>query len=112
MLKALKGFDKEKFYLTIVSFFALESIYGYSESERKTVVDFCKNQSWITCLQNIPNEQVLEILKNAHVGFLPTIADTFGYSVLVMQASGCPVVNNNPIRYGERLSEIYQRAIE
>lgn len=34
-------------------------------------------------------------MRNAHIGLLPTIGDTFGFSVLEMQASGCPVVTTN-----------------
>lgn len=46
---------------------------------------------------------------NSHVGLLPTWADTFGFSVLEFQATGCPVIstdiralpeiNNNDIGY-------------
>lgn len=95
LLDVLKKFSDKKFHLTIVSSFVADSVFGYSEDERKKVAEFVQNQSWITYLQNIPNEQVLEILKKAQVGFLPTIQDTFGYSVLEMQASGCPVVTTD-----------------
>lgn len=45
--------------------------------------------------QNIPNSEVLELLKSTHVGLLPTYADTYGYSVLEMQAMACPVISTN-----------------
>lgn len=45
--------------------------------------------------QNIPNTEVLEILKSTHVGLLPTYADTYGYSVLEYQSMGCPVISTN-----------------
>lgn len=38
---------------------------------------------------------MLELCKTAHVGLLPTFADTYGYSVLEMQASGVPVITTN-----------------
>ncbi len=38
---------------------------------------------------------MLELLKNADVGLLPTWADTYGLSVLEAQASGCPVITTN-----------------
>lgn len=43
----------------------------------------------------LPNEQVLELLVNSHVGLLPTWGDSFGYSVLEAQAAGCPVISTN-----------------
>lgn len=45
--------------------------------------------------QNISNSEVLELLKSTHVGLLPTYADTYGYSVLEMQAMACPVISTN-----------------
>ena len=44
---------------------------------------------------SLPNNEVLELFKNSHVGLLPTWADSFGYSVLEAQAAGCPVITTN-----------------
>lgn len=49
----------------------------------------------ISLYESIPNNKVLEILVNSHVGLLPTFGDTFGYSVLEAQAAGCPVISTN-----------------
>lgn len=49
----------------------------------------------IKLFQNIPNTQVLDLIRNSHVGLLPTYADTYGYSVLEMQALACPVVSTD-----------------
>ncbi|ALV92969.1 glycosyl transferase [Pantoea rodasii] len=43
----------------------------------------------------LPNHQVLALLQRTHVGLLPTWQDTYGFSVLEMQASGCPVITTN-----------------
>lgn len=43
----------------------------------------------------LPNDEVLELFKRAHIGLLPTYADTYGYSVLEAQAGGCPVISTN-----------------
>ena len=45
--------------------------------------------------KTLPNNKVLELLKNSHIGLLPTYADTYGYSVLEAQAAGCPVISTN-----------------
>ena len=45
--------------------------------------------------KNIPNTDVLELLKSTHVGLLPTYADTYGYSVLEYQSMACPVISTN-----------------
>ncbi|MFT4270422.1 MAG: glycosyltransferase [Pantoea sp.] len=43
----------------------------------------------------IPNDRVIELLKETDVGLLPTWQDTYGFSVLEMQACGCPVITTN-----------------
>jgi glycosyltransferase involved in cell wall biosynthesis len=43
-------------------------------------------------LQNIPNSEVLEILRNAHFSLLTTFCDTFGYSVIESEANYVPVI--------------------
>lgn len=43
----------------------------------------------------LENSKVLELAKSSHIGLLPTWADTYGYSVLELQAAGCPVISTN-----------------
>ena len=43
----------------------------------------------------ISNAAVLELLRNSHVGLLPTYDDTYGFSVLESQAAGCPVITTD-----------------
>ena len=50
---------------------------------------------WIVYYERLPNKKVLDECKEASVGLLPSIADTYGYVVLEMQAAGCPVVSTN-----------------
>ena len=54
-----------------------------------------KNSDWINYFPQLPNHEVLELMKKSHVGLLPTYADTYGYSVLEFQAAGCPVITTN-----------------
>ncbi len=49
----------------------------------------------ITLHKHLPNRNVLELLRKADIGLLPTWADTYGYSVLEAMASGCPVVSTD-----------------
>lgn len=58
----------------------------------ENIINKSKN---IKILSNIKNEDLLKIIKEHHIGLLPTWADTFGYSVLEFQASGCPVISTN-----------------
>jgi glycosyltransferase involved in cell wall biosynthesis len=44
---------------------------------------------------SLPYAKVLDIFKRAHIGLLPTWADSYGYSVLEAQAAGCPVISTN-----------------
>ncbi len=38
---------------------------------------------------------MLELAKKSHVGLLPTLGDTFGFSTLEMEAAGCPVITTD-----------------
>jgi glycosyltransferase involved in cell wall biosynthesis len=43
----------------------------------------------------LPNKEVLEVLRNSHVGLLPSWGDSYGYFVLEAQAAGCPVITTD-----------------
>lgn len=63
-------------------------------NELKAIIN--SNQDRISYYKNIPNKEVLTKMKEkAHVGLLPTHADTYGYSVLEFQSTGCPVISTN-----------------
>lgn len=40
-------------------------------------------------------------MRKAHVGLLPTYADSYGYSALEFMASGCPIITTNTGALGE-----------
>ncbi|RDC66034.1 glycosyltransferase family 4 protein [Adhaeribacter pallidiroseus] len=84
------------FELIIVSSFA-RSGWAKKESEEDVIQakELIKNSSWIQYYNSLPNNQVLELMKNSHIGLLPTWAETYGFSVLEMQASGCPVITTD-----------------
>lgn len=46
-------------------------------------------------LGSVPGERVHELLRESHILCLPTWGDTYGYSVLEGQASGCAAVTTN-----------------
>jgi glycosyltransferase involved in cell wall biosynthesis len=43
----------------------------------------------------VPNHVVYDLAHNSHIGLLPTLADTFGYSLLEFMSCGLPVVTSN-----------------
>jgi glycosyltransferase involved in cell wall biosynthesis len=45
--------------------------------------------------ETLPNAAVLDLLRQSHVGLLPTYDDIYGYSVLEAQAAGCPVISTD-----------------
>lgn len=54
-----------------------------------------ENKDWIEYHASLPNDQVLEKIKQAHVALLPTWMDTFAYSVLECQACGTPLISTS-----------------
>ena len=61
----------------------------------KRAKDIINNNSLITWHENLANSEVLKIMKNIHVGLLPSFADTYGYVVLEFQSFACPVITTN-----------------
>jgi len=83
--------------LIIVSSLAIDD---YATKETKDDVARAKrfiaeNSDWIEYHARLENEQVIALMKSAHVGLLPTYADTYGYSLLEFQAAGCPVISTD-----------------
>lgn len=63
------------------------------EKESKCLIE--RNKDWIEYYDRLPNTEVLEKMKKAHVCLLPTWMDTFAYSVLEAQACGTPVISTS-----------------
>ncbi len=77
---------------------SLDPEAGWFNLEEKRIgedLEWISKMNWIEHLRNIPNTEVIELLRRCHLGFLPTWQDTYGYSVLEMQACGCPVISTN-----------------
>jgi len=84
-----------KLHLTIVSSLVDDGFTHVSDKEKARYERMIAEKEWITHYPQLPNAQVLELCKKAHVGLLPSMADTYGYSVLEMQAGGCPVITTD-----------------
>lgn len=92
-----KHSKNNRFHISIIS--KLKTVHAEMwnshDDEKEKMAELLTEKAWITWYNNIPNKQVLEILKTSHIGFLPTYEDTFGFCVLEMQACGVPVVTTN-----------------
>lgn len=87
---------KQKFHLTVIS--SLDYGDDVSKSTYEDMLRYKQiltSSDRITYYERLPNPEVLELCKKAHVGLLPTMADTYGYSVLEMQSCGCPVITTD-----------------
>jgi glycosyltransferase involved in cell wall biosynthesis len=87
----------DKFRLTIVSSLNIDSYAaGEGEAEQLKAARIIEaNKDWIVYFHSLPNQRVLDLMRQSHVGLLPTYADTFGFSVLEFQAAGCPVISTD-----------------
>lgn len=87
----------KNFHLTIVS--KLDpGTYGLDNDDLvrfEKIKKFLFTTEWITLHSELPNNEVLELMKISDIGLLPTRADTYGYSILEMQAAGTPVITTN-----------------
>ena len=69
--------------------------FSLDNDEKKEIQDIIAHADWLEYHEKLSNEEVLRFAKQAHVGLLPTMGDTFGFSVLEMQACGCPMVTTD-----------------
>lgn len=100
-LDALNGIVK--YHAVIIGKIKKEpSNISLTTDEIKDIYSILDKNSNIEYFDELPNDKVISLMKKSDVGFLPTLGDTFGFSVLEMQSCGCPVVTTNR----EALSEI------
>ncbi len=97
MIHALDNLRKQyPIHLTIVSSLDVESGWpGITDAQLSEDKQWLSSQDWITWHPQLSNENVLALMQKSHLGLLPTWQDTYGYSVLEMQANGCPVLSTN-----------------
>jgi glycosyltransferase involved in cell wall biosynthesis len=96
-LDRLRKQNKYEIELTIVSSLSIDN-YATNEGpddviKARHLIE--RNYEWINYFPTLPNREVLRLMQQSHVGLLPTYADTYGYSVLEFQGSGCPVITTN-----------------
>ena len=97
MIEVLDNLKKRyNFRLILISSFKTDHyVTKVSEQEAQRTKEILKTKDWIDIYENIPNEKVLELIKTSHLGLLPTWSDTYGFSVLEMQAAGVPVITTD-----------------
>lgn len=97
VLQVLKELEKRfSFHLTIVSrLYYKDYASGANEEEYMHALQIIKESDWIDHYEVLDNAEVICKMKESHVGLLPTLADTYGYSALEMQACGCPVITTD-----------------
>lgn len=85
---------KYNIHLTVVSNFS--HVNGYeTKKELRRYEKKIRELDWIEVYTDVSNQDVLCLCKKAHIGLLPSYQETFGYSLLEMQASGTPVITTN-----------------
>ncbi len=83
--------------LIIVSSLRIEN-YAAQETEADVAwakAKIAENSDWLEHYPELPNAETLALMRAADVGLLPSYADTYGFSVLEMQACGVPVVSTD-----------------
>ena len=102
-LEVLRVFDRlfeagqTQWQLNIVSTLDYGDYATFStrEAQVEALQIIKKHSSHIHHFEQLKNTEVLTLLRNSHVGLLPTYADSYGYSVLEAQACGCPCITTD-----------------
>jgi glycosyltransferase involved in cell wall biosynthesis len=98
-LQVLRVFEKlreKNVKLNIVSTLQYGLFATWTTSkEYEEAIEIINSNNNIYHYKVLENGKVLDLLKRSHVCLLPTFSDTYGFSVLEAQASGCPVITTN-----------------
>ncbi len=89
---------RKDFQLTLITDVSKTWNYAFkkwpdSNEYTSTILEEVKDKDWVTIVQRLTQDEVYDLLRDSDVGLLPTWADSYGYSVLEMQASGVPVIS-------------------
>ncbi|WP_039657103.1 glycosyltransferase family 4 protein [Clostridium tyrobutyricum] len=96
VVKALEKIrENHNIKLTIISKLNITEQAYNPKSNIDMLTYFDSNVNWIKHYSELSNSKVIEVFKNSHIGLLPTWFDTYGFSVLEMQACACPVITTN-----------------
>lgn len=104
ILKIFEILEKEgyKFHLTIISTIDRRSYpIVIGDEKYNYALDQIKNKSYISHYSNMNNNDVLNIIKESHVGLLLSNLENYGYFLLECQACGVPVVSTNQRAFSE-----------
>lgn len=74
---------------------------GVAVLSKKEIKGFCENTNWIEYYNDLPNQKVLELMRRADVGLLPSFSETYGYAVLEFQSMGVPVITTDSRAFPE-----------
>ena len=84
------------FHLTVISRLEYNDYASQTtEQDQLQYLKILQESDWISYYKELDNEKVIQLCKEKHIGLLPTFHDTYGYSVLEMQACGCTIVTTD-----------------
>ncbi|MDL2315767.1 glycosyltransferase family 4 protein [Desulfovibrio sp. OttesenSCG-928-A18] len=97
VLKVLAKIRKKysKIELTVISGLATDPRWCKAEDCIRAGKFMVANADWIHWYPYLPNEAILSMLGEYHLGLLPSLRETYGFSVLEMQAACVPVITTN-----------------
>jgi glycosyltransferase involved in cell wall biosynthesis len=81
--------------LDIVSELKMSDRTGDTEedlAEARRIIEECPRITWHG---RLPNDRVLELFRQSHIGLLPSYIEGYGYTVLEAQAGGCPMITTD-----------------
>lgn len=88
----------DNFRLTVVSSLEVKEGWNVTQVTERGIAhaqQIMSDADYITWHEHLPNEQVMELILRSNAGLLPTYQETYGFSVLEMQACGVPVITTD-----------------
>lgn len=81
--------------LDVVSQLGLWHQMNETEQDREEARRRIENVPEITWHGRLPNDEVLKLFTQSHIGLLPSYIETYGYTVLEAQACGCATITTD-----------------
>lgn len=108
ILRAFGRMSKEKLpvKLTVVSKLNFDDyVTGEDEAAMERAKQILTSSSWVNWLPQLPQSEVYSLMRDCDLSLLPTLDDTYGWSVVESMHFGLPVIATNACAIPEIISD-------
>lgn len=93
--QALKKLIPGTRLIVVSRLIANDFVTSATDADRASMINLLTSDPGIEWHEQLPHEELLALMANCDLGLLPTLDDTFGWSVVEFMSVGVPVITSN-----------------